>query len=152
MSLRSVNCAEATRLSILRSRLLRRTGTLTGYDSVACRHPSPCFRTGHPGEGEWTSPHSSAGPHDADGYFTAIGYENFFDHYSTTIKRSSGLTISPSRAQISLTTPLRGELTCLLIFMASIMATRSPSLTGAPTFCFYRKDQPRHAAKHSARR
>ena len=24
----------------------------TGYVAVACRHFSPCFRTGHPGEGE----------------------------------------------------------------------------------------------------
>ncbi len=34
------NYAEATRLHP------------TGYAAVACRHSSPCFRTGHPGEGE----------------------------------------------------------------------------------------------------
>ena len=71
--------------------------------------------------------------------------------YSTTIKTSSGLTISPSRAQISFTTPLRGELTCLLIFIASIIATRSPALTRVAHLHFDRKYQPRHPAKHRPR-
>jgi len=34
------NSAEATRLRP------------TGYAAVTCRHSSPCFHTGHPGEGE----------------------------------------------------------------------------------------------------
>jgi hypothetical protein len=40
-------CGKAKRNSAVATRLRP-----TGYAAVACRHSSPCFHMGHPGEGE----------------------------------------------------------------------------------------------------